>query len=394
MSQSKRKLGSAIGTGIVTLACLLLALAMVQVDRHPRTDDATVRANSIAFAPEVEGRLISLNVKDDQSVHKGDVLFVIDPRPYEYALAEARADQGFLEGQIGDERRRIAAQRSAVGAASAGVTNSQSGISTAQGGYLAAKAAVERARSAESSAQAQLTLAQSDYTRIEPLLAKHYVTTQQGDQAQTAVRVAEEVHRAAASQIVQAQAQESMAMAGRQSAAASVQASQSRLGEAQHTVDTLETLTAERPSRAAKVQQAELNLEWCSARAPFDGYVTNVNISEGTYAHAGTPIFTLIDTSTWWVLAEYRESKLKQIRPGMHAEVYLMEHPNRRFDGVVASVGRGVFPEDGAVMAGLPNVDRTLNWVHLSARFPVRIRITNPDPDWFRIGATAITVVR
>jgi multidrug efflux system membrane fusion protein len=71
-----------------------------------------------------------------------------------------------------------------------------------------------------------------------------------------------------------------------------------------------------------------------------------------------------------------------------------MEHPSRRFDGVVDSVGRGVFPEDGGVIAGLPNVDRTLNWVHLSARFPVRIRIINPDPDFFRIGATAITVVR
>jgi len=394
MFRDKRKLGSAIGVGIVVLALLLLILAMVQVDRHPRTDDATLRANAIAFAPEVEGRLVSLNVKDDQPVHKGDVLFVVDKRPYEYALAQAKADQASLEGKIEDERRRIAAQRSAVGTAKAGLTNSQSGISAAQGSFLAAEAAVERAKSADSAAQAQLTLALSDYARIEPLVARHYVTTQQGDHAKTAVRVAQEAQREAASQVLQAQAQESMAIAGKQSAAATVQASHSRLGEAQHTVDTLETLMAERPSRAAKEQQAELNLEWCNARAPFDGYVTNMNISQGAYAHAGTPIFTLIDTSTWWVLAEYRESKLKRIRPGMHVEVYLMEHPSRRFNGVVASVGRGVFPEDGGVAGGLPNVDRTLNWVHLSARFPVRIRITDPDPEFFRIGATAITVVR
>ncbi len=394
MFQDKRKLGSVIGTSVVTLALLLLMLAMLQVDRHPRTDDATLRANAIAFAPEVEGRLVNLNVKDDQMVRKGDILFVIDRRPYEYALTQAQADQRSLEGQINDESRRIAAEHSAVGAANAAVVNSQSGISVAQGSYLAAKAAVGRAQSAESSAQAQLTLARNDDTRIEPLVAKHYVTKQQGDQAQTAVRVAEEMHNEATSRVQQAQALESMAVAGKQSAIANVQASQSRLGEAEHTVDTLETLIAERPSRAAKVQQAELNLEWCSVRAPFDGYVTNMNISPGAYAHTGTPIFTLIDTSTWWVLADYRESKLKQIHPGMHVEVYLMEHPSRRFDGVVDSVGRGVFPEDGGVIAGLPNVDRTLNWVHLSARFPVRIRIINPDPDFFRIGATAITVVR
>jgi multidrug efflux system membrane fusion protein len=394
MSYDKRKLGRLLGIGIITLALLLLLISILQVDRHPRTDDATVRANSIAFAPEVEGRLISLPVKDNQVVRKGDVLFVIDPRPFEYALAQARADQATLEGQINDERRRIAAEQSAVGTARAGVAGSQSGISAAQASYLAAKAAVEHATAAQSSAEAQLRFAQNDYNRIAPLLAKHYVTTQQVDQAQTAVRVAQETFHEASSQLLQAQAQESMSLATKQTASASFQASQSKLGEAQHTVDTLETLMAERPNRAAKVQQAELNLQWCYVRAPFDGYVTNMNISQGAYAHVGTPIFTLIDTGTWWVLANYRESKLKHIQPGMHVQVYLMEHPNRRFDGVVDSLGRGVFPEDGAVAGGFPAVDRTLNWVHLSARFPVRIRVTDPDPDLFRVGATAITVVR
>ena len=89
----KRKLGRLLGIGIVSLAALLLLIAALQVDLHPRTDDATVRANAIAFAPEVEGRLVKLAVQDNQIVHKGDVLFVIDPRPYEYALAQAKADQ-------------------------------------------------------------------------------------------------------------------------------------------------------------------------------------------------------------------------------------------------------------------------------------------------------------
>lgn len=394
MSYDKRKLGRLLGIGIVSLAALLLLIAALQVDLHPRTDDATVRANAIAFAPEVEGRLVKLAVQDNQIVHKGDVLFVIDPRPFEYALAQAKADQATLEGQIEDERRHIAVEQSAVGTARAGVTGSESGISAAQASYLAAKAAVERASAAQSSAQAQLRFAQNDYDRIAPLLVKHYVTVQQVDQAQTVLSVARQSYQEASSQLLQAQAQEAMALAAKESAGANFQASQSKLGEAQHTVDNLVTLMAERPNRAAKVEQAELNLQWCYVRAPFDGYVTNMNISQGAYAHVGTPIFTLIDTSTWWVLADYRESKLKHIQPGMHVEVYLMEHPTRRFDGVVDSIGRGVFPEDGAVADGFPAVDRTLNWVHLSARFPVRIRVINPDPGMFRVGATAITIVR
>jgi multidrug efflux system membrane fusion protein len=128
--------------------------------------------------------------------------------------------------------------------------------------------------------------------------------------------------------------------------------------------------------------------------SPFDAYVTNLNISEGAYAHPGSAMFTLIDMRVWYVIANYRESKLKNIPLGTHVDIYLLEHPNRRFNGKVESIGYGVFPEDGQVVGGLPNIERTLNWVHLSTRFPVRVRVQDPDPKLFRIGATAVTIVR
>jgi membrane fusion protein, multidrug efflux system len=85
---------------------------------------------------------------------------------------------------------------------------------------------------------------------------------------------------------------------------------------------------------------------------------------------------------------------VRHIRVGSPVDVYLMSDPSKKFAGEVESIGYGVLPEDANTVAGLPNIDRTLNWVHLSTRFPVRIRIQNPDPDLFRIGATAVTVVR
>ena len=94
------------------------------------------------------------------------------------------------------------------------------------------------------------------------------------------------------------------------------------------------------------------------------------------------------------MVANYREGKIRQIHVGSKVDVYLMGHPERKFEGVVQSVGYGVFPEDANVSEGLPNIDRTLNWVHLSTRFPVRVLILNPDPALFRIGATALTIVR
>jgi multidrug efflux system membrane fusion protein len=142
------------------------------------------------------------------------------------------------------------------------------------------------------------------------------------------------------------------------------------------------------------VDDAQLNLKWTRVVAPFDAYVTAMNISEGAYAHVGTPLFTLIDARNWYVIANYRESKLKTINIGDPVDVYLLGHPDRKFNGRVESIGYGVFPEDGQVAAGLPQIERTLNWVHLSSRFPVRIRVSDPDPKLFRIGSTAVTVVR
>jgi membrane fusion protein, multidrug efflux system len=393
-SLNRKRLGRRILIGVVIAAALSLLVSIYQVDRHPRTDDANVWANYIEIAPEVSGRLVQLPVKDNAFVKKGDLLFVIDPRPYEYALQQALADQELLEQQIIDEKRKIAAQNSAVEAAGAAVHVSKTGIQTAVSSIDLAKAAVVRAQAAKATAEARLKYATNDLNRIQPLLQKQYVTVDQVDQANTAVRVAQGNYDESQAALGQAQASLDEAILRHEQAGNTAVESQARLGQAVHTVDRVETLLAQRPAKTAKVDSARLDLERTQVPSPFDAYVTNMNISEGAYAHPGSPIFTLIDTRNWYVIANYRESKLKNIRIGSSVDVYLMGHPDRRFKGHVESIGYGVFPEDGKVSGGLPNIERTLNWVHLSARFPVRIHIDDPDSILFRIGATAVTVVR
>ena len=392
--EKRKQLGRWIGIVVVAGALLTLALVVFQTDRFPRTDDANVRANFIGIAPEVSGLLVQLPVKDNAYIKKGDLLFEIDPRPYRYALQQALSDQNALEQQIIDEKRRIAAEHSAVDAAQAGVHNSTTGIKTAGSSVDVAKATVVRAEAAVTAAEAQLTLATNNLHRIEPLLQKQYVTVEQVDQTRTALNVAQGNYDEAQAALVQAQAQQAQSVLRQQEATDAAVESQAKLGQAIHTVDTLDTLESQRPARAARVDSARLDLERCRVVAPFDAYVTNMNISVGAYAHPGTPLFTLIDTRTWYVIANYRESKLKAIHLGSHVDVYVLGHPDKKFDGVVESIGFGVFPEDGKEAGGLPDIDRTLNWVHLSSRFPVRVRVLNPDPVLFRIGATAVTVVR
>jgi membrane fusion protein, multidrug efflux system len=391
---NRNRLGRRIFIGVVVGAVVALLLVTLDTERNPRTDDASVRANFIEIAPEVSGRLVQLPVKDNAFVKQGDLLFVIDPRNYEYALQQALSDQENLKQRIIDTKRKIAAQNSAVQAASAAVNSSRTAISTAASGVDSAKAAVLRAQANVAAAEGQLKYATNDFHRIEPLLKKQYVTVDQVDQANTTVTVAQGNYDQAAAALSEARAQQTQAVLRQREADDQASESRARLGQSVHVVDTLDILESQQPGLAAKVDRARVDLERCRVVAPFNAYVTNLNISVGAYALPSTPIFTLIDTRKWWVIANYREGKVKSIRIGAPVDVYLMGHPDRKFRGLVESIGFGVFPEDGSVAAGLPNIERTLNWVHLSSRFPVRIRIQNPDADLFRIGATAVTVVR
>jgi membrane fusion protein, multidrug efflux system len=391
---SRKRIGWWIRVTVVWGAALTLFAAVLMTDLHPRTDDASVRANFIEITAEVSGKLTSLPVKDNVFVKKGDLLFEIDPRPYEYALQQALSDQEALEQQIVDAKRKIASEKSAVEAASAAEVNSKTEIKTAGSGIDVASAAVNRAKANVAAAEAQLTYAANNLHRVEPLLEKKYVTVDQVDQANTSVRTAQGNYDQAQAALREAEAQHQQSVLRRMEADSAAVESTARLGQALHNVDTLDTLMSQRPGRASRVDQARLDLERCRVVAPFDAYVTNMNISVGAYARPGAAMFTLIDTTVWYVVANYRESKLKSIHLGSSVDVFLMGHPDRKFQGVVESIGHGVFPEDGSVQAGLPQIDRTLNWVHLSSRFPVRVRIKDPDPTLFRLGATAVTVVR
>jgi len=379
---------------VLCIACLLLLCVYWKTTRHPRTDDASVRANYIQFEPEVTGRLIELHVRDNAYVQSGSVLFVIDPRPYQYALDQALSDQQLLEEQIVDMQRHIAAETSAVQAARAGVAGSKSQTENTVESVEAANAAVTRAQAFVKSMEAQKMLADNNLHRIEPLLSKQYVTPEQVDDARTKANVANHNEQEARAALAEALAQQARSHSQQREATAGEVASEARLAQSINTIDRMETLEAQRPARAARVAAARLDLERCIVHAPFDGYVTNLNISEGEMAKPGVPLFTLIDNRNWYVIANYRESELKYINTGHHVDVYLLGVPARRFDGVVESIGNGVVPDDANVSDGLPQIDHTLNWVHLAARFPVRIRVQNPDQGLFRMGETAISIVR
>ena len=142
----------------------------------------------------------------------------------------------------------------------------------------------------------------------------------------------------------------------------------------------------------AAVHAAELDLGYCRVTAPFSGRVVNLNISVGAFARTGVDVFTLVDTGTWYVVANFREGQLRHIPAGAPADIYLQSQPGRRFQGTVVGLGWAILPEDGTSVMGLPRVEKSINWVRLAARFPVRIKVEDPDES-FRLGASAVATV-
>src|SRR5579862_6231183 len=207
----RKYVGRLLGFGVVAGAAAAALIVVYDTERQPRTDDASVRANFIAIAPEVGGRLTKLPVKDNAFVKKGDLLFEIDPRDYQYALQQALSDQNNLEQRIIDTRRKIAAENSAVEAAGATVRTSETAIKTASSAVEMAKAAVARAQANVATTNAHLSYAINDLHRLQPLLTKQYVTVDQVDQSDTAVRVARGEYEQAQAALLEAQSQQTQA---------------------------------------------------------------------------------------------------------------------------------------------------------------------------------------
>ncbi|HEY2422532.1 MAG TPA: HlyD family secretion protein [Chthoniobacterales bacterium] len=146
----------------------------------------------------------------------------------------------------------------------------------------------------------------------------------------------------------------------------------------------------------ANLKQSELNLSYTKVYAPVDGYLTNVNTSPGAYVHVGDQLLALVDSSSFWIAAYFKETQLVSIRPGRAVKMTLMGYHDEPFEGVLESVAWGIFVQDGSggTSTGLlAAVNQTVDWVRLPQRFPVRIKITGKSPVPLRIGQTVTVAV-
>jgi len=381
---------------VVLLASIVVLIAVGRAVENPRTDDAQVLANFIGMAPQVDGPIMELPIRDNQFVKAGDLLFVVDERPYRYALERALSQQAALEGQIEDRRRSINSQVSGVHVAQANIASNTSNRDALNATISEAEANLADSRAALLRAEADRKYAADNLHRLEPLLDQQFVTVDQVEQAQTLLETRTRAVEQATAQVALSEAHVRTTRSHYQQSGAEVEQSEAQREQAANGVETLAPLTNQREERAAAIRTARYNLNNCRVYAPFDGYITNLTTSVGEYVHTGTQVFTMIDSRVWWVVANFRETQLNHVALGSAADLFLMSHENVPLRGVVESIGHGVTPDPsvaGVISPGLPAIERSLSWVHLAARYPVRIRIESPPSSLLRIGETAVAVV-
>ena len=168
------------------------------------------------------------------------------------------------------------------------------------------------------------------------------------------------------------------------------------LQDFQNAQDNFAAARAQLTSAKANLELATLNLGYTKVFAPVDGYVTNMNTSPGTYVTAGVQLMALVDTSSYWIAGYFKETQLPHIKVGQKTIITMIGYEQQPFQGVVRSIGWGVYVQDGSGSSTtglLPSVNQTIDWVRLPQRFPVRIHVLGPSPIPLRIGQTVSVAI-
>jgi len=326
-------------TGILIIVAVVMGwLYLREAHNNPLSDDAVIGANIVNVAATVPGKIIAIDVQENQAVKKGDKLFSIDPVPLQLLVDQTTADLAIAEAALDTQRRALSAE-------------SQNA--------LIADQQVARART-------NLDLAEATLKRLEALSPKGYVTRQQVDDART----------------LRNDAQISLSQAVKQAEAANT------------LVGTLDSSQALVRARQAALALAQHNLDNSVVYAPHDGRVVGVRNGTGQIIAPGQSVFTLIDTSSWYASATFPETELTGIKVGDCAEVRIMANSSIVVKGVIEGIGWGVSSEDLInIPRSLPYVPKNLNWVRIAQRFPVRVKLIDPPAELTRSGASAVVTV-
>jgi len=387
-SQYGRRILKALGV-VAALPLLTLGVHYVLHARaHESTDDAFIDGHIVGMSPKVASYVARVYVDDNTHVKAGDLLAELDPRDFEARLAQARAN---LAAATQQHRAAFLNARVVERTAGAGVQQAEAAVATAERQVDGARSRLEQARAQVVSAEAEATRAAADVRRYENLLKYGAVSHQERDNAVASTDKAaadldatRKAQQAAADTLRQQEAQ----LAQERARLTSAQAAPDQIAQSRAQADQL---AAQIVQYEAAVHQAELDLSYTKLYAPESGRVTRKSVEPGAYVQVGQTLFSIVPDRVW-VVANFKETQLRHMRPGQPAIVRVDAYPDRVFQGHVDSIQAG----SGARFSLLPPENATGNYVKVVQRVPVKILIDEAaDPQHvFGPGMSVVPEVR
>ena len=353
------------------------------------TDDAQVDGHITQLATRVGGTIVKVAVVDNQHVEAGTVVAQLDPRDYQVAVDRARAELADAEAAASAAGTGVPiaeiSTRSDLRQATGGVEEAEAGIAVADSQVEAAKAQLVSATARVREREATATKAARDVERLRPLVAKEEIPQQQFDAAVAAAEASRAAADAARSDvtagetaIAAAQQRTVQARATAARAHASLETTRTAPEQLQATRARASSADARVKQMRAALAQAELNLERTTIKAPSAGTVSRKTIEVGQVVQAGQPLMALVSLTDVWVVANFKETQLRNVRQGQRVTIEVDGLGGREFDGHVDSLAAAT----GAKFSLLPPENATGNYVKVVQRVPVKIVLEpGQDPD-------------
>jgi membrane fusion protein, multidrug efflux system len=361
----------------LTLAGLVILVAVFFLWRYlasyESTDDAQIDGHVNAVSARVGGHVVKLNVQDNQYVEKGTVLVEIDPADYQVAVEQARAEYNDALAQASAAGINIPINN--VSTASQ-VSGAQAGVYGAQAGIAMARQQFEAAKSQIAQAEANNTKAQNDLARYKLLIDKEEISQQQYDQAVDSAQAAAATLQASRANADVYAAQIKQAESKLDQAKADFRTAGNRTETMRFTRARAESAEAFANQKKAALGQAELNLLYTKVTAPVSGAVSNRTVEVGQNVQPGQVMMMIIplDETDLWVTANFKETQLRNIRPGQRAEIEV-DATGKTYKGHVDSIAGA----SGDRFSLLPAENATGNYVKVVQRIPVKIVFDNGE---------------
>ena len=374
----------ALGAGAVLLAALV-SLFFYYHNRES-TDDAQVDGHITPIASKVYGRVERVLIDDNEPLKAGQVLVRIDPRDYQAAVDQARAALLLAESEARSAGVDVPRTRenvlSGTTSADAQLLGSQADLAGAQTTYEQAQTAdLAWAQANVEKSLANAELAKADLARYLPLMEKGEISKQQYDAAKANADATASALKADRERLAQARRSVDVARAQLEAAKARVEQAKAEVAAARANVKQVSMRAADAQAKIAKVEQAraaleaaQLNLSYTEISAPVNGVATHKQVEPGQIVQAGQGLLLVVPLQNVWVTANFRETQLKNMKPGQKAEVKVDTY-GKTFGGHVDSIAGAT----GSVLSLLPPENATGNFVKVVQRIPVKI-VLDPIP--------------